>query len=309
VVSSDDLPVNPLSFMILTIRANVLAALTLPTLANLLGVFTSVQVLFRGQAILSLSLADLAALGAVLFGRGWWRQPSDDGVINNRTGLTVIIPLTRRLFWPMECFPATRRGELQLQLSTAAAFTAIATPVIITVETVELLDVAPERFMKVTSIARTPTAAGQLDLDLPIGLPIAGALLFGTTVPTGVTDTTTIDDLRLLIDNVEYLYAQANWEAMHGELMRRTHLDFVGSHHVHRLAAGAPAGDALVEGPQYAADFMRQYAYLDFDPLMDGSYMLETEGRSRVHLRITAGDVNALRVLPVELMPAARIKS
>ena len=52
---------------------------------------------------------------------------------------------------------------------------------------------------------------------------------------------------------------------------------------------------------------LRQYGWRDFDPLGDPdmAYGLITAGRSRVHLRITADDTAAIRVLPVEVIGIA----
>jgi len=43
---------------------------------------------------------------------------------------------------------------------------------------------------------------------------------------------------------------------------------------------------------------------LDFDPMMDGMYVLDTAGASDIVARIYAGDTNAIRVLPLELIGA-----
>jgi len=48
--------------------------------------------------------------------------------------------------------------------------------------------------------------------------------------------------------------------------------------------------------------FFDQYALLDFDPLNDGSYLLDTAGRARVHLRINADVADAIRIIPTELI-------
>jgi hypothetical protein len=50
-----------------------------------------------------------------------------------------------------------------------------------------------------------------------------------------------------------------------------------------------------------------QYHYLDFDPLMDGSYALETRGVSTLDLDTNVDDITGtpvMRYLPIELVPA-----
>lgn len=303
-VMTHDLPVNPLSLILYTLRARTTAANTLSTLANLLGVMTRVEVIFKGQSIVSASLADLYAVAYYLARIAPHRKRQSDAAAAARIGITVPILFGRKPYDPAECFPAARRGELQLQSTPAAAFTALDT-VTLQVETVELLEAQPQRFAKYTTITKTPTATGEHDVDLPIGNPIAGVTLFGTTVPVDGADTASFGDLRLLVDNVEQYQAFTNWESLKGHEALFRPSDWEGSEHVHRLAAGAPAGDALVEAAQWPTAFLRNYAFLDYDPMKDGGYLLETDGRSRVHLRVTADVADAIRVLPIELLAVA----
>lgn len=296
-----DLPVNPLSFLLMTIRAQTSTANTLPTLSNLLSVFSSVEILFKGSSIISASLADLARLSVHL-----WRAPiarehlNDDA--NAVTFVTVPVPFGRTPYDPVEAFPASRRGDLVMVQTIASTFTNI-TSVSVQTEAVELLDATPERFIKATTISKTPTATGDHDVDLPLGNPILGCLLFGTTVPSGSSFNASIGQVKLLIDNVEQYYSQANWETLHNmaSLRRVVDWDFEGHTHLENLAA-AYTQNVESGPPSDAVRIDNAYAYLDFDPLKDGSYLLQTEGRGRVHLRITADVADAIRVLPVELI-------
>jgi hypothetical protein len=171
------------------------------------------------------------------------------------------------------------------------------------VEQLELLDAVPERFIKYTTFTKTPTATGDHDVDLPLGNNIAGILLFGTTAPGAAATSfnASIGQLKLLIDNVENYYGQANWESLRGDTLIRApqQYDFAAHDHETPNAVGAGVNTSDVS----EADLIdRQYAYLDFDPLRDGGFMLETEGRGRVHLRITADVADAIRVIPVEMI-------
>lgn len=300
---TDDLPVNPVSLILITLR-NLNNIADLDNFTNIQNVLTQIsrcEVLYKGSAIISGSLADLARLYGI-----WMRhaptQTATSIVDNDARSLTVPIMLGRRPYDPEECFPAVRRGELQLQLTSAAAQTGLDT-LTVQIETVELLDAAPKRFAKVTTIAKTPSATGDHDVDLPIGNKIAGALLFGTTVPTGAALTASIGQLRLLLDNVEAYYARANWESLHNELSRYVQESVAaGTFKVRENDAAAYAVDALTDGEHAQVGFWDSYAYLDFDPLHDDRYLLETAGRARIHLRINADVADAIRIMPVELI-------
>ncbi len=296
-----DLPVNPLSHILITIKA----ANDTGTIANyalislLLDELATVEVLFKGQAIISGSLRDLAMLNWQLTGWLPWQgnMVKTDGDVRY---LTVPICLTRRPMWPMEAFPASRRGELQLRLTYAAAQTGLDTP-IEQIETVELLDAQPERFLKYTTLSKTPSATGNHDVDLPIGNKILGALLFSTTVPTGASFNASIGKVKLLVDNVEFGYSEANWETLNGELLNKGGAFGIFSH-IHRL--NVSASTELNTGEmQENVLLLQQYAYLDYDPLQDESYAIETAGHSRVNLRIDQEpSADAIRVLPVEMI-------
>jgi hypothetical protein len=305
-VRTDDLPVNPLSVIYVTVKMlNNTTTLSDFSLINaILNQISKLEVLYKGSAIISGSLADLARLYGFLLHRSP-AQTNADYVDNRTRCVTIPILLGRRPFWIEECFPAVRRGELQLQTTVAAAQTGVDTPVL-QVETVELLGATPTRFMKATTISKTPTATGDHDVDLPIGNKIAHALLFGTTVPTAASYNASIGQLRLLVDNVESFYARANWETLHNEMSRRVAESCQSSVHQHlENSAGAYAQNATTDDNNSSVGFYDQYALLDFDPLEDSSYLLDTKGRARIHLRINADVADAIRIIPTEIIEVA----
>ena len=296
-----NLGVNPISFLLVTIRFQTLAALTIPTLANLLAVFSSIDVRFKGTSIVSLSAADAFRMAAAIWGRWAFTSRLNDA-INSSGTITIPIPFSRVPYWNNEAFPASRSGDLILSLSIAAAFTNIAAPTV-QVEQIELLDAVPQQFLKYTTFNKTPTATGEHDTDFPLGNPIAGALLFGTTVPTGIVFTASIGTAKLLVDNVENYYSLANWESLHGDFMIRATPEWDLSTELHRLATAVGyAADDISQGPASVVRVHNNYAYLDFDPLRDNTYLLETEGRGRVHLRINADVADAIRIIPIEII-------
>lgn len=300
---TDDLPVNPLSMILLTVRAlNDTGTLTdYVAVAGLLSYISRVEVLYQGSAVISQSLADLARLSALLLGRGPRQQNQNDDN-NDVRGITVPILLGRKPYWARECFPAVRKGELQLQLTSTTAPTGLDT-FSVQIETVELLGATPAHYLKATTISKTPSATGDHDVDLPIGNLLAGVLGFGTTAPTAASWNASLGQVRLLVDNVEAYYARANFESLNGELALRALGGGHADQHVHTsdLAAAYTQFQATDE-QQQEADFFQNYAYLDLDPLANDEYMLETKGRARVHLRITADVADAIRIIPVELV-------
>lgn len=278
-----DLPVNPCSHLIFTIKA--LNVTDEATIAQLLDLVTNVEVLHRGSSITQMSAADLYALDFALLGKA----PVALNMIatdNATRALSLIIPFGRQAFNPAECFPESKAGELQLQATVDIA-TSDADGLILQVESVELIGARPTRYLKATTLTKTPAATGSTDLDLPIAHTLAGVLLYSTTVPATTAWTTTIDKVKLLADNSEVLFSEANWECLHGDLIFR---------------CGDEPGHTTARGD----DSIAHYALMDFSPRNIDDFLLDTRPFSSLKLKITAGDTNALRAIPLELVTPGR---
>lgn len=278
-----DLVVNPLSHLIFTIKA--LNVTDEASIANLLSLVTNIEVIHRGTSIYQASAADTLALNFALFGSA----PLALNLIatdNATRAVSLIIPFGRKTYNPNEAFPESRAGELTLQATVDVA-TSEADGLILQVEAVELLDARPGRYLKTTTLTKTPAATGAVDLDIPIAHTLAGILLFSTTVPATTAWTTTVDKVKLLADNTERLFSQSNWESLHGDLLLRCG---------HEGSYTAASGD----------DAVAHYALMDFSPEARDDFLLDTRNLSSLKLRVTAGDTNALRALPLELVTTTK---
>lgn len=288
-----DLPVNPLSVVSVDIEAKQSVADAPATQANIGAIFDKVEVIFKGTSIVSLSGLDLLAYGQLLMGK---RHP----VINKRSEALsenvyrFPIPMGRFPYSRVECFPAVRRGELQLRLDYASSFTNIES-LDATITTIENMGAAPKQFLKCTTLSKTPVV-GDNDVDLPLGNKIAGLILFSATVPLTTAKTTTVDLAKLLLDNVEHYFHQVRWPDLAYEFMRALGMDQPNHTHTHVETAGTTQEDSVEDA------WFKQYGLMDFDPLRNDQFLLETAGLGRAWLRITAGDTGALRVLPIEII-------
>ncbi len=299
-----DLPVNPLSHLLLTLRGrNDTGTLSnYRMLTQFLDFVTNVEILYRGQAVISGSLRDLAVMNAVLTGF----TPGLGQVFNTDNDFrfaTFMLSFSRIPYDPMEAFPASSRGELQFRLTAGAAHTGM-DAFFLQLETVELINANPKQFLKYTSYTGTGTSTGELDRDLPRGNPLLGVGLFATTVGNTTSAANTIEQVKLLVDNREMYYSLSNWESLHGELQRRIPTSLSLQAHTHNVGASATflTAPADTDQPELVEEVIENHAYLDFDPLKDGTYALQTEGRGRVAMRINYGDTNAMRFMPVELV-------
>ena len=271
-----DLPVNPVSFLLLHVRAD--AGVAAPDFNQLLGHIERLVVSFKGTQIVSMSGVDLVRMVHRIWGRGI-NIENFNAVAPGLVSFTLPIPFSRKPYWPKEAFPATRRGEFTVQITRTAALTNIANPVF-AVESVQLLEAEPTQFLKMVTLSRA-VAIGDADFELPIGNPFLALQIFSPTAMGNTPISETIRRMRLLLDNVEYDYADTAFDVARsiGFLRSSDNGEF----------SGLPS-------------LMRNYVYMDFDPLMDESYIVDTEGRASVRLRFVPDVSGTVRVTPLELV-------
>jgi len=296
-----DLPVDPISHIILTFKALNAGTNVKATLAQLLGAVEKVSIIYRGAHIYDLSGADLFALNCIMLGN----EMHQENVVNtdNATrAITLILPFGRKLYDPTECFMATKRGELQLKVKVDIADTGY-DGLTFLFETVELLGITPTQYLKVYTLTKIPPAVGDLDVDLPRGNILAGILLYGTTIHSGTSWVNTCDKVQLLLDNVRRYYCETKAEALHGSLMELTGAKnaFAEKFHMENLATTYTQNADTATEEANDSDISNYY-FMNFGIKMPVDYMIDTAPLSEIKVRITAGDTNELRVLPVELV-------
>lgn len=298
-----DLPVNPLSVVLLHVSPlNETTTIgTYRWLAAIMSAIDNVTVSFRGGAFIAMNGADLLAL-AVMWHRWSVWQSAAVSTDNARRSIVVPIGFGRKAFDVKECFPATKKGELQMSITWDIADTGF-DGLRISVETIELPGATPDFVQKATTIARTLTATGQNEIDLPIGNFLRAVLLFGTTAYTGATPAPTLGQLQLLKDNTQQFISASDVEVLRGVMGLKGVSYPADLSHRHQFTDAA-AGAAFVLQNEVSGNVDENYALMDLDPLHDDSFGMETEGAGRVHVRIDAETADAVRIIPVE-----RVKS
>lgn len=302
-----DLPVNPLSMILIHLsplnETSTIGAYA--WMAGLLSALDTVRVTHKGSAVVDIRGDDLAALAMLWHRMGIWQSNAVE-TDDDRRSLVLPIVFGRRPYDGKECFPETKKGELQMTCTWDIADTGF-DGLRRSIETVELPDASPEFVQKVTTLAQTFAAIGQNDVDLPIGNIIRSILLWGTTSYAGAAPAPTWGQLAVMVDNRQVGYSATDWEvlrAIRGVLGIPFPPDF---RHVHSVdAAGVGREDTLE--PQAGLSKDAYYAMLDFDPNWDDEFALETSGSGRVNVRCTAEAAEAVRVLPIEKVPVGVYK-
>jgi len=297
-----DLPVGALSVLLIHLSPlNDTGTITnYALLEALLSALDNVRVSHKGSAVIDASGVDLAALH-LLYNRGSIWQSNAVETNNSRRSVVLPVLFGRRAYDPLECFPPTKKGELQLTMTFDIADTGF-DGLRFSVETIEIPEASPANVQKATTLAQTLGATGQNDVDLPIGNAIRAILMFGTAGFAGATPAPTLGQLAVMRDNRQIGYSGSDFEVLRGILG----LQGIGfppdARHIHGVNA-AGAGQEDTQEPEVGASIDDNYALLDFDPLMDDQHILETNGASRVNVRLDAEAANAVRAIPIERVP------
>lgn len=298
-----DLPVNPLSFLVLTINAEVNGAQEVQDdavpITHHLGMVTELSVRHRGENIIQGSGVDLAMMSYLITGTPPWGREFSYGD-NTFTSRSIILPFSRKPYWHEEAFPATQRGNLRFHMSAGAAL-GVYDNFQWALEAVELIEDEPSQFLKYTTLTRALSATGRQKIQLPIGNELLGLLLFDPTDETDATETYAFGKVKILKDNVEQYFASSNWESLAADMANRVQNLISAFGHTHVQAAADTAVGGM--GHRTADHPPLQYGFVDFDPLKDGSYSLETAGAASLDLDMDS-DVSSgtVRCLPLELI-------
>ena len=302
-IQSFDLPTNPLSVILLTLRPlNDTGTLAnYQTVRSIADAMNRVTVSHRGSAIFSMSGADLFSLN--YFRHGMLPlEANSDNVTNERRAVVVPVVLGRFAYDKSSCVPASNRGELVLEIDFDIAATGY-DGMRFSAETIELLDAKPKFGERSVSIAQTFAATGDNDIQLPSGNLLRGILGFGTTGFGGAAPAPTLGRMSLFVDGEQSGNASTDFEvaSMLGALMGRQAPGYTHGHITDASAGGAD--NEPTQGPPIdfgTSDGMENYAYLDLDPTRDDNYSLDLKGANSVFLRSTAETANAARVIPIE---------
>jgi hypothetical protein len=296
-----DLPVNPLSFLLLRLElTNVAPAaiLTYSAIDDAITMVTGVRVLHKGEQIISGSLRDVMMVNAV-YQRAFPGWSGLDNVDDSVRSLVFPICLGKRMYDPDSAFPAVQRGNLRFEMDVGADGAAF-DDINFSLEAVELIESTPREHLKYVRQARD-SVIGQFDARLPIGNPLLGILLFDTGLGGSSDNVLSWGTIKLLKDNVEQYYPLSDYETLAGMLkaqMGQAHAIIAGHQHLTSEGGGAELISDDMEQRVNQGD--RGYAYLDFDPLRDGSYEMETSGAADLLIRGNGDEATAIRYYPIE---------
>lgn len=304
-VETYDLPVNPLSVIHIGIRPlNDTGTLAnVPRYMELCESLNAIRVLYRGQSVFSMRGRDAAALnyfrhGVIPMGP----HTTADNVNNDRRFASLPIYLGRFPFDHRCCFPASKRGELTLELDVDIASTGY-DALQISLETDEILGADPKEYERKAVISKTWAATGDQDFELPTGYDVRGLLLFGTTGHTGATPAPSWgNNFSLFLEGQQEAISSMSWQVAMtmGQLMGRQAPMIDAHKHIVTTNGNAETELATLAGPYDQSRDWSQWAFVDLDPTRDDTFSIRTRGASSFSIRANVGTADAVRVVPIE---------
>lgn len=278
-VLKKDLPTNPLSHIVVTLAGYNATDET--TLAEILAFINSMTVIRDGETIYNCESEDAYGVHSYVLGR----HPVLSQKIatdNSHRALSLIIPFGRALYNPEECLPATKKGELEFQIDYTAPATSMDNG-ILTVETIELIGANPQNFLKSkTKTVTAPGATGSNEAELPIGNKLVCVQVRMTTFPATSSHTYGVSDITILKSNKEIGFNESQAVSLHGSVAERIETQ---------------PGDIAAFGHTLPL----KTVWIDFDPVRDSKFLLDTAGASRMHADLNMGVDEATYLTIMEL--------
>ncbi len=295
-----DLPVSPLSHLLLTLKFTQTAEPLQCPFVDIPALLAKVEVLYKGAGVISMNGLDLLACGILVCDFESWGVNAT-GTVEAERSLTFLVPFGRQLYSPVECYPSTSRGELILQITWQGTFTTYIDNVKLQVEAIELPDAHPERFLKMTTSHVTPTAVQDYDVELPVGNQISDIVLWGTTIPLAAADTATIAKIQIRKNNSEFMYSKMNFESMHNMMGRLRPAPGYWGLHTHDILTALAVGDPTsINDPK--DHILSNHLLVPFDVRRDGVHILKADDTKDLKIRISPDDQLAVRVIPCEVV-------
>lgn len=303
-VMSFDLAVNPLSVLLLVLRPlnDTTTLADFASYMNIAGAMNRIAVLHNGVSVISMTGRDAAALA--FFRHGViTMQANHDNTTNERRSFILPIWLGNEAYSQTSCFPASKRGELQLEIDFDIAATGY-DGLRFGMETIELPGAKPKEYERKVQLSATFGATGLNDVELPLGNLNRGLLLFGTTPFAGASPAPTWGRIATYIDNEQVNYSAHDFEVAHMMSTLMGGQPPAVDEHIHGTTVDGNAGTSIptIGAPHHVGSSggWENYCYINFDPTGDDMYSLETKGASRFHIENNAETANAFRVIPVE---------
>jgi hypothetical protein len=299
----DILPTSHLDFIIRFLNNGVNVY---TSLANILAAITNINVALNGTSFFNGSLADLFRISTYLNRKEPVLFNIAEGD-NFARGLILRLPFGRKTYDPNECMPASTSGAFTAIVTAAAAFTNLDN-VDVTLQQCTLPGANPKNTVRVTTQNFSTTTSDNDQATLPIGSKLLAALIFSPTVPDAALFTTSVRKISMEVDDETKFVSSLRWESLRANWQQFLGAGVDWSPKVHREnIAAAYAQFATTVGEQVVDSDTENYGLLDFSPNQDDAHVVDLSGATSARLKITSGDTQTGRLLPIQLYSAQQL--
>ena len=186
-------------------------------------------------------------------------------------------------FRPRRVFPRHEKGQLVLRVDTTVPATSWDNSTI-SIDAVELIGATPTRYLRCLRKAlAAPGATGVFEFEMPTGNELVACQFRLVTVPTTSSHAYGVNIAKLMVDNKEYGYTTADMMVMCGE---------------RGLRVGAPNATIAAQG----LGPLELIAWMDFDLRDNDEWLIDTAGKSSVKLSLDFGVNEAVNLTTMELV-------
>lgn len=293
------LGVQPLSALLITMRAQLVAANTDDNLPNLFGKLDRVTIDYRGTRLVDGRAIDLYRIYRTI-ARVKARLINPGVTASAVREIVWAIPFGMSLYDRRRALPAVNKGDLTLSITTVTNPSGYQN-YSVSIEAIELPDLRPTEFLRVTTQTFSPTATGIYDIDLPRALPLAGiGIVNASSQPFGGN---TIADVEILANNAEHYVSYATFEALRAiaSMLGGNPYDLETHRHTENTA-GTYTQNAATLTNRTVDNPLNDFGFIPFATQSIGDdYLFPTADLNNLVLRVTVGATGTARIIPVEI--------
>jgi hypothetical protein len=309
VIRNERLGVNPLSMLLLRVRAlNSTATLAdYQSPLQLAAAINRFTLTVRGENIISARGEDLYALAYFRHGM-IYPQVNSQQTTAHRREIVIPIYMGRHAFDSECCLPEQVEGDMVMEIDVDDADTGY-TDLRLIVESIELQDAKPKFFERKLSKNHTFPGTGEQDFQLSLGNVNRGLLLWGTTGVTGAAPAPTWGRIRTRLDSMEVGYQSISFETAHGlhSIWGRQPPVYDGHKHGTTTDGNAQTSVGTLGYPYDVGLGWQQYAYLPFDHTQDDEYSVDASSARRFEVGSYNALAEAVRVVQIEKVPVGKL--
>lgn len=291
-----ELPSWPLSFVTIDLIYPQTTANSELTIASILSPLSRVMVDVRGMSQWDTSGLEAFVISNLLYAKNTTARKTLMNATTRRHIVSITIPFSRKPYMPQSGMKAIERGNLLLGL----AWGTVPSGLRFSVHAFGWRENDPQWCVRCVRTVQNVSVTGDNDVILAPAGPILGFVFWENTAYLN-SETTVINNVRLLVQGVEDTINSLNYEALVSLTSLLGGIWLYNTDHTHiENTAGTYTQNATTLSNQTAEDLCKFVAVL-LDELFDPDTIVAIPPGVDARLRINATATGELRIFPVEM--------